>query len=80
MADIDTSRCPVVLLTGEHDYSCTPEMSEKTTEKIPGAVFRVMPKLGHFPIADNPPLFVPYLLEAIETIDKPTDRATEYAE
>ncbi|MCW2904847.1 MAG: 2-hydroxy-6-oxo-6-phenylhexa-2,4-dienoate hydrolase [Streptosporangiaceae bacterium] len=66
---IDTDRCPVVMLTGEYDYSCTPEMSRRTAAKIPGAVFRVMPRLGHFPYAENPPLFIPHLLDAIDSID-----------
>lgn len=38
VALIDTARCPVVMLTGEYDYSCTPDMSQETAEKIPGAV------------------------------------------
>ena len=28
LARIDTARCKVALLTGEYDYSCTPEMTE----------------------------------------------------
>ncbi|MFD0467973.1 alpha/beta fold hydrolase [Nonomuraea thailandensis] len=51
---IDTARCPVVMLTGEYDYSCTPEMSRRTAGRIPGALFRTMPRLGHFPMAENP--------------------------
>lgn len=65
---IDTTRCPVVMLTGEYDYSCTPDMSRRTAERIPGAVFRVMPGLGHFPPAENPPLFAGHLLDALDTI------------
>lgn len=65
---IDTNRCPVVMLTGEYDYSCTPEMSRHTAERIPGAIFRIMPNMGHFPPAENPPLFAGYLLEALDVI------------
>lgn len=43
---IDTKICPVYMLTGEYDYSCTPELSAKTAEKIPGAKFEVMKGLG----------------------------------
>jgi pimeloyl-ACP methyl ester carboxylesterase len=65
---IDTGRCPVVMLTGEYDYSCTPQMSAATAEKIPGAVFRVMEGLGHFPMSENPPVFTEYLLAAMSEI------------
>ncbi|WP_199183325.1 alpha/beta fold hydrolase [Cryobacterium sp. Y82] len=68
VAHIDTARCPVVMLTGEYDYSCTPEMSRATAEKIPGAVFSVMTELGHFPHAENPPRFRDYLLPALAQI------------
>ncbi|MBB4933039.1 pimeloyl-ACP methyl ester carboxylesterase [Lipingzhangella halophila] len=66
---IDTQRCPVVMLTGEYDYSCTPEMSRRTAERIPGAHFAVMPELGHFPHAENPPRFAAHLSDALTTID-----------
>ncbi|KAL2832252.1 Alpha/Beta hydrolase protein [Aspergillus pseudoustus] len=65
---IDTNKCPVYFLVGEYDWSNTPEMSEKTARKIPGAQFKRMPKLGHFPATENPTIFVPYLLEAVEYI------------
>ncbi|WP_019119754.1 alpha/beta fold hydrolase [Brevibacillus massiliensis] len=58
---INTEECPVFLLTGEYDYSCTPEMSRKTAEKIPGASFQVMKEMGHFPMTENPDLFKKYL-------------------
>lgn len=67
---IDTSRCPVVMLTGEYDYSCTPQMSRATADRIPGAAFDVMPGLGHFPMAENPPLFAGYLLDALDRIEE----------
>ena len=46
VARIDTRRCPVVMLTGEYDYSCTPEMSRQTAAKIPGAQFQMMKGSG----------------------------------
>lgn len=72
VGDIDTARCPVFLLTGEYDYSCTPEMSRRTAEKIPGASFRTMPGIGHFPMAENPPAFVEHLLPVLDEIDQRT--------
>ena len=50
------------MLTGEYDYSCTAEMSEATATKIKGARFKRMEGIGHFPFAENPPLFAEYLL------------------
>jgi len=62
---IDTARCPLTLLTGEYDYSCTTEHSEATAAKIPGARFQRMNGIGHFPFAENPSLFLDYLLPAL---------------
>lgn len=58
------------MLTGEYDWSNTPEMSQKTADKIPGAQHQAMKGLGHFPATENPKRFVPYLIEAIEWILK----------
>jgi pimeloyl-ACP methyl ester carboxylesterase len=58
------------MLTGEYDWSNTPEMSQKTADKIPGAKYKVMPGLGHFPATENPAKFVPHLIEAIEHIQE----------
>jgi len=62
---IDTKKCPVIMLTGEYDYSCTPEISRATAAKIPGAQFEVMRGMGHFPMAENPELFLEYLRPAL---------------
>ncbi|KAL1600531.1 hypothetical protein SLS60_006917 [Paraconiothyrium brasiliense] len=70
VANIDTNTCPVFMLTGEYDWSNTPEMSQKTADKIPGAKHKAMPELGHFPATENPQKFVPHLIEAIEHIQK----------
>lgn len=70
VASIDTNSCPVYMLTGEYDWSNTPEMSQKTADKIPGAMHKAMPELGHFPATENPQKFVPHLLEAIEHIQR----------
>ncbi|CAI6333808.1 unnamed protein product [Periconia digitata] len=70
VANIDTNACPVYMLTGEYDWSNTPEMSQKTADKIRGAKHKAMPDLGHFPATENPAKFVPHLLEAIEHIQQ----------
>jgi pimeloyl-ACP methyl ester carboxylesterase len=58
---IDTARCPVHILAGEYDYSCTPELARATAERIPGATFTRMEGLGHFPMAEDPQAFLDYL-------------------
>ena len=62
---IDARRCPVIMLTGEYDYSCTPEASRNTAAKIPGAQFQMMKGLGHFPMTENPAAFLEYLRPAL---------------
>ncbi|KAG9186382.1 hypothetical protein G6011_02938 [Alternaria panax] len=79
VASIDTQNCPVYMLTGEYDWSNTPEMGQKTAGKIPGAIHKSMPDLGHFPATENPAKFVPHLIEAIDHIQKdPTRYPEEY--
>lgn len=70
VSSIDTQACPVYMLTGEYDWSNTPDMSQKTADKIPGAMHKAMPDLGHFPATENPRKFVPHLIEAIEHVQK----------
>ncbi|MDE2004933.1 MAG: alpha/beta hydrolase [Rhodospirillales bacterium] len=66
---IDGARANLFMLTGEYDYSCTVEMSAATAAKIPGARFRDMPGIGHFPFAENPRLFASYLLPVLEELE-----------
>lgn len=65
---INTNICPVYMLTGEYDYSCTPADSAATAAKIPGAVFETMKGLGHFPATENPAQFIPYFLKGVNHI------------
>src|ERR1700679_3540362 len=41
VGSINTKKCPVYMLTGEYDWSNTPEMSQATADKIPGAPHKV---------------------------------------
>ena len=50
--------------------SNTPEMGQKTCDKIKGGKHQAMKGLGHFPATENPKVFVGYLLEAVEHIQK----------
>jgi pimeloyl-ACP methyl ester carboxylesterase len=65
---IDTKKCPLFMLTGEYDYSCTAEHSAATAAKIAGVRFQVMPGMGHFPFAENPRLFAEYLLPILREV------------
>jgi len=65
---IDTSVCPLYLLTGEYDFSCTPEDTRRTAEKIKGAEVVIMTALGHFPMSENPAHFRTYILPVLEKI------------
>ena len=68
--EIDTRRCPVIMLTGEYDYSCTPEASRSTAAKIAGAQFQMMKGLGHFPMTENPEVFLEYLRPALARLKR----------
>jgi pimeloyl-ACP methyl ester carboxylesterase len=67
-AEIDNSRCPVYLLTGEYDYACTSEETSATANAIPGARSEKMEGIGHFPMAENYPRFREYLLPILEEL------------
>jgi len=65
---IDTSECPVHLLTGEYDSSATPELSGQLAKEIDATSFTVMKDMGHFPMSENPEEFRKYLLPVLEQI------------
>ena len=53
--------CPVILMTGAYDYSCTPSLTIESAQRIPGAKAIVMQGLGHVPMSENPAPFYEYL-------------------
>jgi pimeloyl-ACP methyl ester carboxylesterase len=65
---IDTAICPLYLLTGEYDFSCTPEDTKRTADKIKGAEVTIMREVGHFPMSENPAQFRRYILPVLEKI------------
>ena len=71
---IDTSVCPLYLLTGEYDFSCTPEDTLRTAKSIPGAEVIVMKELGHFPMSENPEQFRKYILPILDRIRGETEK------
>jgi pimeloyl-ACP methyl ester carboxylesterase len=70
IGEIDTSVCPLYLLTGEYDYSASPRDTEAVTARVKGAKFTVMKGLGHFPMSENPEAFLGYLRPVLEEIRK----------
>jgi pimeloyl-ACP methyl ester carboxylesterase len=67
LGDIDVKRCPLYLLTGEYDYSCTTEGTLEVARRT-GAPATIMPGLGHFPMSEDPERFIPYLLPVLDRI------------
>jgi pimeloyl-ACP methyl ester carboxylesterase len=65
---IDTRRCPLFMLTGEYDFSCTPEDTLRTAARIPRAKPVIMERLGHFPMSENPEQFRKYLIPVLDEI------------
>jgi pimeloyl-ACP methyl ester carboxylesterase len=65
---IDTRACPLYLLTGEYDFSCTPDDTRRTAASIAGAEVTVMERLGHFPMSENPEQFRRYILPVLDGI------------
>jgi pimeloyl-ACP methyl ester carboxylesterase len=74
VAEIDTRRCPLFLLSGEYDYSCTPEETLAVARSIAGSDVTIMKGLGHFPMSENPPEFLKSLLPVLEKIGRLSNR------
>ena len=64
---IDGRTTPLYLLTGEYDYSCTSEGTLDVAKRT-GAEATIMKGLGHFPMSEDPPRFISYLLPVLEKI------------
>lgn len=67
---IDTTVCPLYMLTGEYDYSASPKDTEAAAARIKGAKVTIMKGLGHFPMSENPAAFLAYLRPVLAEIRK----------
>ena len=67
---IDTQKCPVYLLSGEYDCSCTPERTKATAKRIKGSKATIIPGIGHFPMSENPELFKSYIHPILREISR----------
>ena len=51
-----SGRTPIYFLTGTYDFACTPEMTERTAEKVKGSECIIFSG-GHFPTSEDPAKF-----------------------
>ena len=67
--EIDATKCPLYLLTGEYDYSTPPEVTRETAAKIgTGVEVTEMKGVGHFPMSEDPKLLLRYLRPVLARI------------
>ena len=66
---IDTNRVGVHILSGDYDYSGTPQHGRAAHEAIRGSTFQEMKGMGHFPMSENPERFMTYLKPVLGRID-----------
>ncbi|MDQ0269204.1 hypothetical protein [Cytobacillus purgationiresistens] len=52
-----------------YDYSCTTGMSRMAADQLDGT-FIEMKGIGHFPISENPKVFLQYFSPVLEEISK----------
>jgi pimeloyl-ACP methyl ester carboxylesterase len=65
---IDTTRCPVYIMTGEYDPSTGFKKGEELVAKTNGAVWIPMPAIGHFPMTEDYPTMKPFLMPVLDEI------------
>jgi pimeloyl-ACP methyl ester carboxylesterase len=65
---IDTSKTQVHVISGDYDWSATPERSQALADAIPGATYTRMEGMGHFPMSEHPESFKAYLSELLGTV------------
>ena len=73
---IDTNICPLYLLSGEYDYSASPEAAEEVARNVRGAQYQLMPGLGHFPMSEDPERFLGYLRPVLQEIEAKENRVS----
>ena len=62
---MDPEACPVVLLTGEYDYSASPQATRRLAKQAPGVEVEIMSGMGHFPMTEDPDRFRSHLLPVL---------------
>lgn len=64
LADLSSVRSPAVVLAGRHDRTSYPEQVEAGLERLPHALFSLLPG-GHYPWIDAPDDFLPIIQEGM---------------
>ncbi|MEM7128077.1 MAG: alpha/beta hydrolase [Chloroflexota bacterium] len=53
-ADLEQMQCPTLVLCGEQDAFCLPEIHEEMANKIPRSMLQVIPQCGHLSSLEQP--------------------------
>lgn len=69
-SEIDTAAVGVHILSGEYDHSGTTELGRAAHEAIAGSSWQEMRQVGHFPMSENPEVFIDYLLPVLDKIEQ----------
>lgn len=72
---IDTSKTQVHVISGEYDWSATPERSKALADAIPGATYTLMKGMGHFPMSEDPDGFKKYLKPLLADIQSRSSKS-----
>jgi len=67
-SQIDTKKTPVHVISGDYDWSATPERAKALADAIPGATYTLMKGMGHFPMSEDPDSFKKYLTVLLDDI------------
>lgn len=68
VAQIDTARTPLCLMTGDYDYSASPAESRRIADAVPGAQFITLKDMGHFPMTENPERLLAHFVPAAQSL------------
>lgn len=66
--EIDTRRCAVHILNGEYDYSGSIDKGLHAHHAISGSTHTAMDGIGHFPMTENPDLFMNHLAPILDQV------------
>lgn len=75
--EIDTTKCAVHILNGEYDYTGSIRKGLAAHQAIAGSTHTAMDGIGHFPMAENPELFLTYLKPILETLVSTSEGTTQ---